>query len=708
MSRGEMYLAKPGTVQADMDSAMAIANRMEQLSRHRNTALGQGLSKLLRARTMVQSGHPQDARIIAQQAVSIFEKLNTPREKADALIELGGTYNNTDEDIPAKISCYQQGIDIYHRLGDKMKEASMLEVLGDINQVKQDYNAALSHLHQALTIYQSIGYKKLQGVYALLGSVHNEKSNYIEALRYNLLAVKTGEELGDSGMLMSTVYNRLAMSYYNIDYTRQSMEYYRKGMYLARINKDPNAIQNFLFNIGELLGKMGRYEEALDSLNAAYTQFPVADANDEGFFMMRFIRMYLQLNDHQQAEKCYRKMLGIYGQVNELMRQELRLSLSTYLVKKGRFAEAAPYLDTFAVMEQTYPSSVLRNASIAQLQYKTDSALGNLSAAIAHMVRHKTLSDSARNLAQSRQLGQLQLQFETDQKDKDIKLLVQRNELQEASLQKERVIRYVIIAGVIILIAFLGLIYSRYRNKKRTNIQLEKQQNEINAQNDMLKGLLDEKEWLLKEIHHRVKNNLQIIISLLNTQSQYLNNKDALAAIRNSQQRMYSMSLIHQRLYQTDNLGKIDMHWYIPEMIGYMKDSFETDRRITFHLACAPIELDVAQAVPVGLILNEAVSNAIKYAFPGGRKGHIDIQLMQTTEDCCELVIADNGAGIPPGMDAMATASLGMSLMQGLSMQLDGQFELTDNHPGVRISLAFRYQNFASTDRLPTFAEEAS
>jgi two-component system, sensor histidine kinase PdtaS len=704
MTSASAYLDKPGSDSEDIDSALHIAGRMEKLSLQLKSELGLGLSKLMISRTLVQGGQHKKARAYAQESVAIFSRLKAMQEKADALIELAGSYSNTDEDIPTKISLYKQGISIYHDQGDKMHEAQMLEVLGDLNQVKQDYAAALSHLHQALTLYKSIGYKKLEGVYALLGSVYNEQSNYIEALRYNLLAVKTGEELGDSGALMAAIYNRLAMSYFSIDYLKLAMEYYQKGMHIARINNDTYSIQNFQFNIGELLAKMGRYPEALDSLKAAYTQYPVADVYDEGFFMMRFLSLYMNMKDYANAEKCYRKMLTVYGQVNELMKQELRVSLSSYLVKTGHYAEAAGYLDTFAKMEQQYPSSVLRNTTVALLQYKTDSSLGNLSGAIRHMLRHKQLSDSATDLAQSRQLGQMQLQYETEQKDKDIKLLVQKNQLQQASLQKERVIRYVIIGGVVILIAFLGLIYSRYRSKKRTNVKLEKQQNEINAQNDTLKGLLDEKEWLLKEIHHRVKNNLQIIISLLNTQSQYLNNKDALAAIRNSQQRMYSMSLIHQRLYQTDNLGKIDMHWYIPEMVGYMKDSFETESKISFKLDCDPVELDVAQAVPVGLILNEAVSNAIKYAFPDGRKGKIIINLKEIAEDHFELAISDNGVGIPADKDILQTDSLGMSLMQGLSMQLDGDFTLTDNQPGVCITMSFRYQDFASTERMPTFA----
>ncbi|SFM72397.1 Two-component sensor histidine kinase, contains HisKA and HATPase domains [Chitinophaga sp. YR627] len=704
-TQAENLLLKPGAVQSDMDSVRYIAGRIEVLSKPTHYKQGLGLSKLLRAMAFREEGHPDKSRPLAEEAVNILSSTGTELLHADALVELGASYGNSDPDLPPKIALYEKGINIYHNLGDQLKEATLLEVLGDLNLLKQNHADALKHLNHALSLYKTLNYKRLQGIYAIMGSVYNEQSNFVEALRYNLLALKTGEEQRDSSTLMATIYNRLAMSYYSIDYNKQALECYQKGIRISRINNDIPGVQNLLFNIGEVLGKMRRFDEALDSLNAAYTRYPVADIYDEGFFMMRYVTIYLNMKDYRNAEKYYQKMLGIYGQVNEIMKQELRVPMSSYLTKTGHYTEAAHYLDSFAIMERTYPASVSRNALVSLLQYKTDSARGNLSGAIKHMLQHKMLSDSARNLAQSRQLGQIQLQFETEQKDKDIKLLVQKNQLQEADLQKEKVFRYVIIGGVIILIAFLALMYARYRSKKRTNIQLESQQNEINAQNEALKGLLDEKEWLLKEIHHRVKNNLQIIISLLNTQSQYLNNKDALAAIRNSQQRMYSMSLIHQRLYQTDNLGKIDMHWYIPEMIGYMKDSFETEKKISFKVNCDPIALDVIQAVPLGLILNEAVSNAIKYAFPDNRKGRISVILQMIAEDTCELSVSDDGVGIPEGKDPLATASLGMSLMQGLAMQLDGTFELSNNYPGLSIRISFKYQNFATSEKAHAYAD---
>ncbi|MBW8687396.1 tetratricopeptide repeat-containing sensor histidine kinase [Chitinophaga rhizophila] len=698
---GDKLLNSPHPSPAAIDSVMLLGRQIVAQSRHLQYLQGTGLGSLLISRAHRHKGLNEEAKPFAREALRILRTAGTDAQKAEAFIELGNCYSNSEADLPEKIHLFEEGIAVWRQIGDTLKQASLLEFTGDLYHLKQDYRNSLDRLEKALVLYKSIGHKNLQGVYALIGAVHTDNSNFVEGLRYNLLAVETGEQLKDSSSLMASIYNRLAVAYYGIDYNKQAMEFYQKGLALSYKNNDAVSIQNFQINIGELLIRMKQYKQGLDSLDAGVYTHPLTDIYDISYVTIRYLRTYLYLHDYKNAAIHYRKMLDIYnsGKINEQERSILSAYLSLYLVETGNYTAAIPYLDKLAVHQTPF---LITNSMVAHLRFRTDSALGNLSAAIKDFQVYKGLADSLTNLAQARQLGQLQLQFETDQKDKDIRLLVQKSQLQEASLQKERVIRYFIIGGVVGLIIFLGLVYARYRSNKRTNIQLESQQGEINTRNETLKGLLEEKEWLLKEIHHRVKNNLQIIISLLNTQSQYLNNKDALAAIRNSQQRMYSMSLIHQRLYQTENLGKIDMYWYIPEMIGYIKDSLEADQRISFFMECDDIELDVVEAVPIGLILNEAVSNALKYAFPGGRKGSIQIRFQSHPAGMCQLSVADNGVGIPPGKDILASASLGMSLMQGLSQQLDGDFELTDNQPGVSVKVTFRCREFISNEQTDT------
>ncbi|RFM29672.1 sensor histidine kinase [Deminuibacter soli] len=255
-------------------------------------------------------------------------------------------------------------------------------------------------------------------------------------------------------------------------------------------------------------------------------------------------------------------------------------------------------------------------------------------------------------------------------------------------LLNENIIGYMYTGSVMALFFLLALGYCRYRIKQISRLQLQQKQNEIDSQQAAMKKLLEEREWLVREVHHRVKNNLQIVISLLNTQSAYLDNKDALSAIHASQHRMYTMSLIHQRLYQSDSLSTIDMNWYIHALVDYMIESLDEDCAVNFALHTEQVALNVVQAVPLGLILNEAVSNVLKYAFPGTGRGTVHVYFTKR-DDTCMLVVEDDGVGLPQDFELCDNESLGMSLIKGLSEQLDGQLRIENKPEGLKIYVSF-------------------
>nr|WP_255651001.1 sensor histidine kinase [Cesiribacter sp. SM1] len=200
---------------------------------------------------------------------------------------------------------------------------------------------------------------------------------------------------------------------------------------------------------------------------------------------------------------------------------------------------------------------------------------------------------------------------------------------------------------------------------------------------------------MLKEIHHRVKNNLHTVMSLLNSQACYLQDEKALSAIQESQHRVYAMSLIHQRLYQSKNLARVELSAYVREVVEYLGDSFDVQERIRFCLSVACVELDVSIAVPLGLLINEAVTNSLKYGFADGRSGTVSIGVEALGEENYLLTIADDGMGLDKDFDPVQSNTLGMSLMRGLSRQLGGSFDIQSS-TGVRISLIFANTTDAS------------
>jgi Signal transduction histidine kinase len=266
----------------------------------------------------------------------------------------------------------------------------------------------------------------------------------------------------------------------------------------------------------------------------------------------------------------------------------------------------------------------------------------------------------------------------------------QRLALTEQS--RAKVTRYAIaITGLLLLVLVMGAIVIKQVTK------LKKQQKEINDQNMSLQHMLQEKEWLIKEIHHRVKNNLHTIFSLLESQSLYLKN-EALDAIRDTQHRVFAMSLVHQKLYLPEvNLAKINMSGYLYELVNYLCDSFETGRRIQFKMDLDPIELDISLAVPMGIILNEAITNSVKYAFPANGTGIISISIKKSQKQLL-FTVADDGVGLPANFSIENSKSLGMKLMKGLSFDIKASFQV-ENKDGTFILVKFD-EDTASTGKL--------
>jgi PAS domain S-box-containing protein len=205
---------------------------------------------------------------------------------------------------------------------------------------------------------------------------------------------------------------------------------------------------------------------------------------------------------------------------------------------------------------------------------------------------------------------------------------------------------------------------------------------------EKIESSLKEKEVLLKEIHHRVKNNLQIISSLLNLQSGYIKDKDSIEIFKESQNRVRSMALIHEKLYQSKDMSQIDFSEYVSELVSNLFSSYSLNSAlITLHQNINDILLEIDIAINLGLIINELVSNAFKHAFPEGRKGNLYISIKKDGHKY-ELIIEDDGIGFSSEIDFRKTESLGLQLIITLVEQIGGEiFLFSDN--GTKFVIKF-------------------
>ncbi|MBN1143349.1 MAG: sensor histidine kinase [Bacteroidales bacterium] len=208
---------------------------------------------------------------------------------------------------------------------------------------------------------------------------------------------------------------------------------------------------------------------------------------------------------------------------------------------------------------------------------------------------------------------------------------------------------------------------------------------------------LQEKETLLREIHHRVKNNLQLIVSLLNLQSSAVNDPEIRTALIESQYRIKSMALIHQLLYQSDMLSRVDFSAYLKQLAHSLQSTYVLpEKNIRCNVNAENIEFDIETAIPLGLIANELVSNAFKYAFTHSNEGRIDISVMRTAENQYLMEVSDNGTGLPGNYNLEKAKTLGHKLVNLLTRQIEGKISYAVNKD---TSFRISFNNHTNADR---------
>ena len=223
----------------------------------------------------------------------------------------------------------------------------------------------------------------------------------------------------------------------------------------------------------------------------------------------------------------------------------------------------------------------------------------------------------------------------------------------------------------------------------KANEALEEENMQRLDAEEKMRAALEEKTVLLKEIHHRVKNNLQIIASLLNLQARYIRDDATLAAIRESQNRVKAMALVHEKLYRAEDIAHIDLNDYIKFLgTGLFQFYDAKSRGIQFHVDIQDIQVDINTAIPFGLIVNELISNSLKYAFPAGRTGVVAVSMKKDGRNLA-VTFSDDGIGIPADLDWQNTQSLGLRLVNTLVDQLNGTIEL-DRSSGTRFTMALQ------------------
>ena len=702
---GQHYQKRFMELQADLDSAEGYARQALVLSVGLNNAAGQVEGLALLGGIYSEKGNPEQARAYVQQAFPLMEQLKDREQTARLWNLLGNGFSYVKDDLPKKVSCHEQALALYRQMGNKEQEALTLKEIADLHLQQGKLAQCVGQLIEVLRIQKSIHSRELHYTYDLLGAGYQMMGNYGEALPYALATIESAQASGDT-VNIEFFRIRLGNLYTKLGEHQKALQVFQS--ILAR-QQNNNGEQNWIiYCVGQInrqLLALNRPAEALAFLRQTLKRYPPDSPPEQSDVASLLGETYLKLKSYALAEANFLKALKILHSKNYIPDGDIpailiNQNLARLYRETGQYQKARSCLgQAFELAEQR---KFVKELSETHLQaFKLDSLLGNFSSAIAHYQQYKALNDSIFNEKKSNQLISFQVRYDTQKKEQDLKLkeknialLTQQSKAQQASISHRRTERNALLGGTALLLVIIALGYNRYRLKQRSNQQLQAQQQQINQKNQDLQLLLEEKEWMMKEIHHRVKNNLQLITGLLYSQAAYLKDPAALTAIRESHNRVHAMALIHQRLYQSNNLKTVTMDTYIEEIVRHLVQSFDRRNSVDLQLKICELELDVSLAVPLGLIINEAVTNALKYAFPVGRAGTISLALgavaNSTKEDIptYQLTIADNGLGMPPGIDWQQSRTLGLSMIQGLSRQVKGSLQIT-HQAGVQIRLQF-------------------
>ena len=504
-----------------------------------------------------------------------------------------------------------------------------------------------------------------------LGYVYERKGQIDKAADYALVSLSLGEKLNDKKAI-ALAYSDLSNLFWKQSKFEKGLEYGLKSIELFEERGINDLDYDFtLYVVGNNYLELKKYLEALN-----YYEHSITVGERYGFYnnlsdvYISLIDLNTYLNQFKKAEEAGKNALK-YAELldNNFMLMRTWLSVGKMQNLQGKYKTAIESLqkcieiatDNFGdayYLSQAYEA--LGRAFAGNHSYKE---------AYQAFAEYDKLKNKIFTAEADQRISLLQTEFDVNQKDTTISI-------QESKIKQQKNTQFYIIIISCLLLLILIILYITYKIDKKKGKLLEKQNKE--------------KEFLLKEIHHRVKNNLEIISSLLALQSAKINNPNVQEALQESQNRVYSMSLIHQRLYQGKNLAGIEMNDYLINLSTYILDSFGAESRISFDYFIETTELDIDIAIPLGLIVNELLTNCFKYAFPNNKKGKIAISLQNIEENVLLLKVTDNGIGIKED-ELEKSTGFGIQLIKLLTQQLNGELKFKAKK-GTSISLKINVQ----------------
>lgn len=598
-----------------------------------------------------------------------YQKVDSAPVKLSILNDLGYYWHTRNLIKAADFN--REGLELALKSQDSLWEGRFQITQGAILLRMEALDSAMIVLNSAMN---KVTKADLPFLHTQLGYVYERKGQLDKAADFALESLRLGKELGDTKAI-ALAYSDLSNLFWKQAKYLKGLEYGLKSLEIFEKRGIHDLDYDFtLYVVGNNYLALGQFEEALD-----YFRHAIAIGERYGFYnnlsdiYISMVDLYAITKEYTLAEKAGQEALK-YAELldNNFMAMRSWLALGKLQNLQGKYISAITSLEksievaTVDFGDEFYLSQAYENLGRAY------AGNHNYQEAYLALEEYDRLKNSIFTTEADRHISLLQTEFDVAEKESTI--LVQESEIKK---QRSRQTFVSIIAALLLLI--LVLLYKTVQSNKRKNILLQEQNKE--------------KEFLLKEIHHRVKNNLEIVSSLLALQSEQITDRKVRDAMQKSQHRVHSMSMIHQKLYQGRSISVIEMRDYFLNLSNYIVETFDAEDHIRVECHMEPLELDVDMAVPIGLIVNELLTNSMKYAFPDKGEGKVMVHLEQK-DDHLLLEVSDNGIGKPLSGKSEGTG-FGTQLISLLTKQLEGKMSLTVKD-GTSVSFEFQNQHKAA------------
>ena len=522
---------------------------------------------------------------------------------------------------------YQKAIALIPFLEDSIRISSTYRAYGSFKLVESNYEEAIQQFLLALNYLNGDKRNQMKRAQILLkiGNVFTMVPDFEKAEQYLKEGLAIGEEL-NYGFLLYDLHRVLALNYYKQGKFEDSKIYFDKTLEYAELKKDHRFILHSATYLGllelrkgDLTNSKRYYSKAKSILKNVQMKSQIAD-----FHAFEGKLSYAQKN-FKSSSQSYQVTLEIANEISDLSRKQ------DALLGLGR----------------------------------AEKALGNHEQSLDYFLDFYEIEDSLNTVENYKNIQNLELKYKKAEQEKSIAALNAENNFKDIKIAKAMQEQRFYILGIGLLLLLLFALYRLFKIKSKHN-------HELDEKNKIIQKALTEKESLLGEIHHRVKNNLQIISSLLNLQSRHLEDQGAKDALQEGKSRVQSMGLIHQSLYQENNLSEVNMKSYIPNLCENLLATYKVNNdQINLSIEVDPIYLDVSKVIPIGLVLNELLTNALKYAFPNNEEGEINIEFKEEQNQYV-LLVSDNGIG----MNAGSQEGFGTRLIKTFTRKLDAKVQV--------------------------------